>query len=202
MNMDNNQLYETIIESILDQEYAVVDHFFTSDEVNTLRNGLEDAFAADQFKKSAIGNKMDEKIIDAVRGDYILWLDEAHQTAASAVFFSKVQDFVAYLNATCFLGITTKEFHFAVYPEGTFYKRHLDVFQNDTRRRLSLVCYLNDENWLPEYGGALVIYKGEETITIYPEKGRVVIFDSQKLEHEVMPVNQKRYSITGWLKTN
>ena len=26
--MDNNQLYETIIESILDQEYAVVDHFF------------------------------------------------------------------------------------------------------------------------------------------------------------------------------
>ena len=36
--------------------------FFTSDEVNTLRNGLEDAFAADQFKKSAIGNKMDEKL--------------------------------------------------------------------------------------------------------------------------------------------
>ncbi len=200
--MNRNHLYETIIDGILEHEYVVVDHFFTSDEVNTLRKGLDDAFAATQFKKSAIGNKIDEKIIEAVRGDYILWLDEAHQTTSSAVFFSKVQDFVAYLNATCFLGISTKEFHYAVYPEGTFYKRHLDVFQNDKRRRLSLVCYLNDENWLPEYGGALVIYKDNEAITIYPEKGRVVIFDSQKLEHEVMPVKRKRYSITGWLKTS
>ncbi|MEY2702055.1 MAG: hypothetical protein RLY43_688 [Bacteroidota bacterium] len=199
--MNRNHLYETIIDGILEHEYVVVDHFFTSDEVNTLRKGLDDAFAATQFKKSAIGNKIDEKIIEAVRGDYILWLDEAHQTASSAVFFSKVQDFVAYLNATCFLGISTKEFHYAVYPEGTFYKRHLDVFQNDKRRRLSLVCYLNDENWLPEYGGALVIYKDNEAITIYPEKGRVVIFDSQKLEHEVMPVKRERFSITGWLKT-
>ena len=200
--MNYNQLYETIIEGILEQEYAVVDQFFTSEEVSQLRKGLEDAFNLSQFKKSAIGNKVDEKIVDAVRGDYILWLDEQNQTETTRVFFNKVQDFVTYINSTCFLGITTKEFHYAVYPEGTFYKRHLDVFQNDKRRRLSLVCYLNDENWLPEYGGELVIYKENETSTIFPEKGRVVIFDSQKLEHEVMPVKRKRYSITGWLKTS
>jgi SM-20-related protein len=60
---------------------------------------------------------------------------------------------------------------------------------------------LNDENWLPEYGGELVIYKASGDVTVYPERGRVVIFDSQTLEHEVKPVHQKRYSITGWLKT-
>jgi SM-20-related protein len=89
-----------------------------------------------------------------------------------------------------------------MYPEGTFYKRHLDVFKNDTKRKLSIVCYLNDENWQPEFGGELVIYKPEEDIKIYPLKGRVVIFESQILEHEVKPVYRKRFSITGWLKTS
>ena len=95
-----------------------------------------------------------------------------------------------------------REFHYALYPIGTFYKRHLDTFQNDDSRKLSIVCYLNDEDWLPEYGGELVIYKeGEEDINIYPLRGRMVVFESQVLEHEVKPVKQERLSITGWLKT-
>lgn len=199
--MERNETFETIIEGIVNKQYVVVDDFFSAEEVTLLKNGLLDVLHQQAFKKSAIGNRTDEKVIEAIRGDYIFWLDEQTDTPASALFFKKVNDLVAYLNATCFLGIAEKEFHYALYPEGTFYKRHLDVFQNDQRRRLSLVCYLNDENWLPEYGGELVIYKDLGDVTIFPERGRVVIFDSQTLEHEVKPVQQKRYSITGWLKT-
>jgi len=112
---------------------------------------------------------------------------------------------VNYLNKTCFLGILHKEFHYALYPEGTYYKRHIDTFQNDDRRKLSIVCYLNEDGWLPENGGELVLYlheNGEETEkVIYPFPGRVVIFESQIIEHEVKPVNKERMSITGWLKT-
>ncbi|WP_374542536.1 2OG-Fe(II) oxygenase [Flavobacterium sp.] len=199
--MERNETFETIIEGIVNKQYVVVDDFFSAEEVSLLKNGLLDVLHQQAFKKSAIGNRTDEKVIEAIRGDYIFWLDEQTDTPASALFFKKVNDLVAYLNATCFLGIAEKEFHYALYPEGTFYKRHLDVFQNDQRRRLSLVCYLNDENWLPEFGGELVIYKDSGDVTIFPERGRVVIFDSQTLEHEVKPVQQKRYSITGWLKT-
>ncbi|MFY8096738.1 MAG: 2OG-Fe(II) oxygenase [Flavobacterium sp.] len=199
--MERNETFETIIEGIVNKQYVVVDDFFSAEEVTLLKNGLLDVLHQQAFKKSAIGNRTDEKVIEAIRGDYIFWLDEQTDTPASALFFKKVNDLVAYLNATCFLGIAEKEFHYALYPEGTFYKRHLDVFQNDQRRRLSLVCYLNDENWLPEFGGELVIYKDSGDVTIFPERGRVVIFDSQTLEHEVKPVQQKRYSITGWLKT-
>jgi SM-20-related protein len=199
--MERNETFETIIEGIVNKQYVVVDDFFSAEEVTLLKNGLLDVLHQQAFKKSAIGNRTDEKVIEAIRGDYIFWFDEQTDTPASALFFKKVNDLVAYLNATCFLGIAEKEFHYALYPEGTFYKRHLDVFQNDQRRRLSLVCYLNDENWLPEYGGELVIYKDSGDVTIFPERGRVVIFDSQTLEHEVKPVQQKRYSITGWLKT-
>lgn len=199
--MERNETFELIIDDVVNQQYAVMDNFFTTAEVDVLKKGLLDAFETNQFKKSAIGNRADEKVMDAIRGDYIFWLDEQETSAAAQLFFAKINEFIAYINATCYLGINEKEFHYAVYPEGTFYKRHLDVFQNDKRRRLSLVCYLNDENWLPEYGGELVIYKDSGDVVVYPEKGRVVIFDSQTLEHEVKPVQQKRYSITGWLKT-
>ncbi|MCB0388313.1 MAG: 2OG-Fe(II) oxygenase, partial [Winogradskyella sp.] len=121
------------------------------------------------------------------------------------LFFNKINNLVNYLNKTCFLGILHKEFHYALYPEGTYYKRHLDTFQNDDRRKLSFVCYLNEEGWLPENGGELVLYldeNGKETEkVIYPFPGRVVIFESQIIEHEVKPVNKERMSITGWLKT-
>jgi SM-20-related protein len=200
--MELNPLYETIITDLLENQYAVCDTFFSDEAVQIMRTELEQKLETTEFKKSAIGNKSDEVVKEEIRGDYIFWLDEDDKSEASETFFSQINDFVTYINATCYMGISTKEFHYAMYPEGTFYKRHLDVFKNDTRRKLSIVCYLNDENWQPEFGGELVIYKPEQEIKIYPLKGRVVIFESQILEHEVKPVHRKRFSITGWLKTS
>jgi len=81
----------------------------------------------------------------------------------------------------------------------------LDTFQNDDRRKLSVVCYLNEPDWKVGDGGELAIYlyaDGRENIrTICPIPGRMVIFESQELEHEVMPAQRDRMSITGWLKT-
>ncbi|WP_304036141.1 2OG-Fe(II) oxygenase [Mesonia mobilis] len=201
-----NPLYESIIEDLLQRKYSVIDNFFSAEEVEVLRNGLLAKYEEDQFKKSAIGNKTNELVEKEIRGDFILWLNEAEAGTVENVFFNRVNNLVDYLNRTCFMGILHKEFHYAVYPEGTFYKRHLDTFQNDGRRKLSVVCYLNDETWLEENGGELTIYvdeNGEEkAIDLYPFPGRVVIFESQELEHEVQRVkHSKRLSITGWLKT-
>jgi SM-20-related protein len=200
-----NPLYEKVINGLMEQRYSIVDNFFTTEEVAGLRTALIRRYDEEQFKKSAIGNQSNEKIIDAVRGDFILWLDEANAEDAERNFFNKLSEFTQYLNRTCFMGIAKQEFHYAVYPEGTFYKRHLDTFMNDSSRKLSVVCYLNDEDWKPEYGGELTLYfeeNGKEVAkNIYPLQGRLVVFESQVLEHEVKPVNKKRLSITGWLKT-
>lgn len=200
-----NPLYEQIIDDLIEQNYSVADNFFSVKEVTALRNSLRAKYEEKNFKKSAIGNLSNEKIIDAIRGDFILWLDETHTNEAEKVYFDKINDFVNYLNRTCFLGIQDKEFHYALYPEGTFYQRHLDTFQNDSRRKLSMVCYLNEENWQADFGGELTIYTLEDGIeteqNIVPSQGRMVIFESQLLEHEVKPVKKPRLSITGWLKT-
>ncbi len=198
-------LYEGVINDLLAQKYSVVDDFFSPAEILTLRNSLLFKYEEDQFKKAAIGSKTNELIVRSIRGDFILWMDEKAQEEAEKLFFSKINEFANYLNKTCFLGILHKEFHYALYPEGTFYKRHLDTFQNDDRRKLSIALYLNEPNWQPEFGGELAIYlpegAQEKTIEISPIQGRMVIFESQELEHEVKTANQNRLSITGWLKT-
>lgn len=200
-----NPMYEQIIDDLMHHKYSIADNFFKPEEVVRLRENLLKKFEQNNFKKSAIGNQANEQIMDAVRGDFILWLDEDKADEAEILYFNRINDFVQYLNRTCFLGIQDKEFHYALYPEGTFYKRHLDTFQNDSRRKLSMVCYLNEEHWQMDFGGELTIYKKEENseteLNITPVQGRMVIFESQVLEHEVKPVRQPRFSITGWLKT-
>lgn len=205
LEFKENPLYEEIISGLLEDNYCIVENFFNLEEVGLLRKTLLDKYEKDDFKKAAIGNRTNENIEKSVRGDFILWINEADAGEAELIFFNKLNSLIEYLNKTCFLGILQKEFHYALYSEGTFYKRHLDTFQNDDRRKLSLVCYLNDEDWKPENGGELVIFKEENGIevakNIYPLPGRMVIFESQMLEHEVKPVKTTRLSITGWLKT-
>ncbi|WP_297334760.1 2OG-Fe(II) oxygenase [Flavobacterium sp.] len=200
-----NPLYEKVITDLMEQQYSIIENFFTADEVLALRESLLAKYDEDCFKKSAIGNMANEVVIEAIRGDFIYWLDEQNYNPAEQAFFTKIIDFKDYLNRTCFMGIADQEFHYAVYPPGTFYKRHLDSFQNDNRRKISVVCYLNHEDWQPEFGGELTIYKTvngkEEELNIYPVQGRMVVFESQLLEHEVKPVKQERLSITGWLKS-
>lgn len=195
-------MFETIINDLLKQQYCVVNDFFSSEEVVLLRESLLAKYEADKFKKSAIGNRVNEEIDKTIRGDFILWMDENNANESEKIFFRKINELVNYLNKTCFLGILHREFHYAVYPKGTFYKRHLDTFQNDDRRKLSIVCYLNEDDWLPENGGELTIYTDNEELDILPLPGKVVIFESQILEHEVKVVKaSERMSITGWLKT-
>ncbi|WP_313112689.1 2OG-Fe(II) oxygenase [Aequorivita sediminis] len=197
-----NPLFENIISDLINQKYSVVNNFFSLEEVVLLRESLLAKYEADKFKKSAIGNRVNEEIDKTVRGDFILWMDEKNANETENIFFNKINELVGYLNKTCFLGILYKEFHYAVYPKGTFYKRHLDTFQNDDRRKLSIVCYLNEDNWLVENGGELTIYTENNELDILPLPGRVVIFESQILEHEVKVVKEsERLSITGWLKT-
>jgi SM-20-related protein len=189
------------------KDYSVIDHFFDTQTVTLLRDSLLNHFEEDRFKKAGIGNKTNQLVAAGIRGDYILWIDERIQTQIELVFFRQIYQFIKYLNRTCFLGILHHEFHYALYPPGTGYKRHLDTFQNDDKRKLSIAFYLNESDWKASDGGALAMYINkknglEEVITILPEAGRMVIFESQKIPHEVLLAQRNRLSITGWLKTN
>ncbi len=203
LSFKENPLFEKIIQDLLRQNYSICDNFFELKLVDSLRGRLKTMHNHSELKKAAIGNKVNESISKAIRVDYIQWIDERQANPVERLFFEAINTFKNYLNMTCFMGILHQEFHYAVYPKSTFYKRHLDTFQNDDRRKLSMVCYLNDDSWNKTNGGELVIYpENSKEVVIHPLPGRVVVFESQLLEHEVRPVlNDMRLSITGWLKT-
>lgn len=193
------EIYEKLIQELLNKGFGYVDNWFSTIEIKGLRDELLHRFENNAFKPAAIGNKFNELKEKTIRNDKIYWLDKEQVNPVEKRFFFLIDEFTAYLNRTCFAGVSNYEFHYAVYESGSFYKRHCDQFNNDDSRRFSFVLYLNEER-KPEDGGELVIY-GNETTTIIPQFGRVVFFSSE-LEHEVKMNYKERLSLTGWLKTN
>ena len=104
------------------------------------------------------------------------------------------------LNRELFLGLEDYECHFALYPPGSFYRRHLDRFRDDDRRTVTTVCYLNAD-WLPEHGGALrMALADDEELDVLPAAGTLVVFMSADFPHEVLPASRERLSLTGWYR--
>lgn len=191
--------YETLIDGILDRHYAVFDGFLDGVEVHRLRHSFEQKLKAGAFHPAGVGQGEQYTKDKAFRGDFIHWLERATATPGGLSFLDGMDTFVTYLNRTCFTGLTGYEFHYTVYPVGTYYRRHLDQFQQDDSRRYSVICYLNDD-WQAGEGGELVLYLPDREEVILPIGGRIVFFESALLEHEVKPAVRPRYSLTGWLR--
>jgi SM-20-related protein len=86
-----------------------------------------------------------------------------------------------------------------LYESGSFYRPHFDQFEDDAKRQFSMISYLN-ANWELKDGGELKIYQDNNNQTIAPTQGKTVFFKSHDLEHEVLVTNERRMSVTGWLK--
>jgi SM-20-related protein len=135
----------------------------------------------------------------AVRGDQIEWL-EAAQSPACARYLALLDELRLSLNRALYLGLEDYEGHFALYPPGAFYQKHLDRFRDDDKRSVSAVFYLNDD-WQPEQGGALRLYLGEgRELDVYPQAGTLLLFMSADWPHAVLPANRQRLSLTGWFR--
>jgi SM-20-related protein len=189
--------YEHLIQGLVEKEYGILDDFLSDEDIQQLRQDLFKKQEQELFRRAGIGKEEHYQKNKEIRGDKILWLDD--KAPELQPFFKAVNEFIQYLNYTCYAGIRSSEFHYAVYPSGTFYHRHIDTFVNDDSRRFSVILYLN-ENWKKEDGGILRIYHENEEIDILPQWNRLVCFASNKLEHEVLVTARERLSITGWLR--
>jgi len=198
MKVETLSWLESIAGSLAKQGFAIEDNFLSSKEVNDILHIFEVHKEKDNFKKAGIGKSEDFLIDREIRGDYIKWIDPANAYEPVKVFLSKVDQLMAYLNETCYLGIRDYETHFTIYPEGSFYEKHLDQFQDSGNRKISFICYLNRE-WIEENGGQLRLYIDGGYKDILPLAGRLACFVSSEIEHEVLKCTKSRYSLTGWM---
>lgn len=136
---------------------------------------------------------------ESVRGDSIQWL-EAGEHAACDQYLAIMDRLRQALNQALYLGLEDYESHFALYPPGAFYQKHLDRFRDDDRRTVSAVFYLNDA-WQAEQGGALRLYPdAAPSLDVLPQAGTLALFMSAQMPHEVLPATRERLSLTGWFR--
>lgn len=189
-----------MIETYLADKVGISEHFLSESLSGQLKANLLTLFDQNELLTAGTGNE--NKILKdtAIRSDKIYWLDKSHDDVHENAFFALMDDFVRYLNETCYTGITSYEFHYALYEKGSFYKRHLDRFRNDDSRLFSMITYLNAD-WKEGEGGELSIFHANgQTQNISPTNGKSVFFRSDELEHEVLMTTVPRISITGWLR--
>ncbi len=195
--MTNN--FEILIASYLENKIGISEDFLSDELANNLKENLLLLHNNQQLLAAGTGN--DKKLVHnaKVRSDVIYWLDKKHNNIYENAFFEKIEAFIAYLNQTCYAGITGYEFHYSLYEKGSFYRKHLDQFQDNSSRQFSMISYLNT-NWKSKDGGELLIHQANINHKINPTQGKTVFFKSNELEHEVLETNERRMSITGWLK--
>ena len=186
--------FEIIANGLAENGYAVVDQFLDKEDVKTLL--ALDAFHVGNLRKAGIG-KRNKQVNESIRGDYIQWIGKETVGAPVQSYLNRLGELRKFLNQNLFLSLKDYEGHLASYPSGSFYKRHLDQFKTDNHRKISIIIYLN-ENWMETDGGQLRLYLKDGSLDVFPEAGRLACFRSDLIEHEVLPTNRLRLSITGW----
>ena len=195
--MDNP--FDLLIDSYLSNNIGIDTRFLNEALANGLQQNILQLQEDDMMSAAGIGNDEIKDSKQKMRGDKIYWLDKKHPNIYEQEFLLQIENFIEQLNSTCYTGINDYEFHYAVYEEGSFYKRHKDQFKNDDNRKYSLINYLN-KDWLEEDGGQLLVYQDETVQKISPQSQTAVFFKSDDMEHEVAKANRSRMSISGWLK--
>lgn len=194
-----NNAFDTIINSYLQDNIGIDSNFLSIPLANGLHQNILQLQQDEQMQHANIGNDMIKDNNQKIRSDKIYWMDKSHNNAFENEFLQLAENFIEHLNSTCYTGINAYEFHYAVYEEGTYYKRHKDQFKNNNSRKYSLINYLN-HNWLEQDGGQLLVYQNDGVQKIQPQSQTAVFFKSSEMEHEVVLAHRQRMSITGWLK--
>ena len=198
MNSSLIEKLNSMADGLAEHGYAIVEDFLSTTEVQSILELDEFKNGMLQFKKAGIGKLQEKQINEAIRGDYIQWVDRTTALPPLHAYLNKLHELITFVNQNLFLSLKDYEVHMTIYPTGSYYKRHLDQFKKDDHRKLSVICYLN-ENWKEEDGGQLRIYSSDKAIDVLPQAGRLVCFRSDQLEHEVLPATRPRLSLTGWI---
>lgn len=184
--------------------WAVMPGYLDAGDSGRLRKECETAFENGGFRPAGVGRGKDLQIREDIRRDHVMWLKPGEFSFEQKAYLAKLELLRLAFNQRFFLGLFEFEGHFATYPEGAFYKAHLDRHTGTSDRIVTVILYLN-EDWQPGDGGELKIWTtaGEKEgpfVLIEPRMGTMVSFLAGDFWHEVLPARKTRMSITGWFR--
>jgi SM-20-related protein len=223
-------LTASLIEDLAASGWAHAPDALDLDLVAALRLEAEAIDGAGETHAGRIGRGAVETRREAIRRTRIAWLDGS--SPAQRRFLDGAEALRLEINRALFAGLFEFEAHFAVYPPGGFYARHLDAFRPrpgaqpsaalgpkaGRSRVVSMVAFLN-RSWCEADGGRLAIWPDapddadgrpdldalnevRPAAQIAPEGGGLVLMMSETIPHEVRLSNAERYAIAGWFRVN
>jgi len=179
-------------------DISVRDQFLAPAQVRSLLECVRTRMARGDFSAARIGKETVQRRT-SIRGDFTCWLREPLYPAEQGLLL-EVEQLRLQLNREALLGLFEVELHYACYPPGAGYERHVDQPQGTSQRRVSLALYLNLD-WEPEAGGVLRIFDADGGYRdVEPVAGRLVCFLTPGREHAVLPARRERLSVSGWFR--
>ena len=198
-------MIENILSDIQSKGFSVQENLFSKSDILALKDDILSMYHNNSMKDAGIGRGAE--LQKNIRGDQIFWLTKESLTSSQKVIWDFLETFKAHINQDLYLGLKDFETHVTVYPENTFYKKHIDQFQKneitltEKTRKISFILYLN-EDWNESDGGELKLFDPKEQDqvieTILPKLGKAVFFLSEEFPHEVLETKKQRISMTGW----
>lgn len=192
-----------LVDALVEQGWYVGREVIDLELCAALNQELLHRAAYQGLDEAGIGRGQQHLLRKDIRGDAIHWLDR--ESAAQRRYLDAMRELQQALNHALFLGLFEYEAHFAHYPPGAFYQRHLDSFRGRANRVISTVGYLTPD-WPADGGGEMVIYHpddpSQEVARVIPEAGTFACFLSDTIPHEVLPTRCPRTSIAGWFRRN
>ena len=194
---------ETCIDALSEQGWAVWPDFLDTATVAALRGHALNIHSDGGFHRAGVGRGDGLAVREGVRSDYVMWLEDAPPHPLVDLYLDRMDALRQAVNRELFLGLHDLESHFAVYPTGSFYQRHLDRFRDSDLRTLTVVFYLNDD-WQADDGGQIRFWPDPAGTgphhDLAPAGGTLLLFLSDRFWHEVLPTRRQRLSITGWFR--
>lgn len=197
---------EALVDGLRSGDAVRVEAAFPPARIALLQAEAARAHAAGAFAAARVGHARHGD--PQLRGDALCWLDGLDDAPEAAELLAELDALRRSLDRALLLGVAEVEAHYARYPVGAHYARHLDRFDDGQgsavavggERVLSLVLYLN-QGWRAEHGGALRLYdaagRGHDVL---PQGGELVAFLSDRIAHEVLPAARERWSVAAWLR--
>ena len=189
--------FQDIATALADEGWCVVPDFLPAAETLALVDDCRALRDAQRLTPARVGSL---RTATPLRGDSTHWFQAGALSAPQQVFTDRLDALRMALNRELMLGLVECESHYAVYPPGAGYTRHLDRLRDSDARVMSAVFYLN-QAWHVADGGALRLHMADgSSRDIFPHAGTLLLFLSAQFEHEVLPATRERMSIACWMR--
>ena len=195
---------EEFLNAIADVGWAVMPMSLSGEEGLQLKRECTASHADGAFRRAGVGRGSSLQVREDIRRDEVMWIEPGEASAHQTRYLDSLEILRLALNERFFLGLFNYEGHFAIYPQGAFYKAHIDRHAGTQDRIVTVILYLN-EGWKTGDGGELKIWTSADGRDgsyelIEPRMGTMVCFMAGDFWHEVLPATKQRASITGWFR--